>query len=176
MPAGWCPLRRRPASPTSTRSTGRARSPRAANPTAHGLATFHRDREAMAGSSPTAPPDGPAQDGTTCRGRSTTPSWTRSCSSGRPASRNTKVDDWVKAGGRPGHRALAEAVPGRGPGQGGPRGQRRRHRANRTWSSGAIPPATRSWRRSPTSCRSAGAATRSSRPAERSRRDITRRS
>ncbi len=66
--------------------------------------------------------------GTTSRGRSTTPSWTRSSSSSRPARRNRPGGRLGRGRKPPGRRPLAESVPGRCPGQGRQGPDRRRHR------------------------------------------------
>ena len=55
--------------------------------------------------------------GTACRGRSTTPSWTASSSSGRPARPwHEQAGKWVGRRAGPGHRALAAALPRARPG------------------------------------------------------------
>ncbi len=121
MPPGWCPLDPAADRPADDR-LGRDPRPSALAPTARGTSSW--SRKATSGSESRPPPDarddrdrdpdlGPDADpqsparptprsarSTTSRGRSTTPSWTRSSSSGPPATaKYPKVGEWVKAEG-----------------------------------------------------------------------------
>ena len=95
--------------------------------------------------------------GTACKARSTTRSWTASSWSsptGKPLNDEGRHVGRRRDEAR--HRPLAQAIPRRGARQGRHGDHRRRHRRAQPRPLGRSRQQSRCWRRSPTSCRSAG--------------------